>query len=126
MIDKMIHDNFENICVNGNKKDIEDYVRKYSVDVNYDNGYYLELIVERDNIELLELMLSFGGDVHLNNDSILRSAAHRGNVEMLDYIIKHGGDYNVLFGTSALTNYDSVKTYIFAIHCDTVRYSAIQ
>lgn len=114
MINAGIYDNFEEICISANKNEIENYVKKFNIDINYDNGYFLEIVAGRNDIQLLDKIIELGGDIHSNNDSILRLVAHRGNVEILDYIIKHGGNYKVLFGSSSLTNYETVKKYIDA------------
>jgi len=37
---KIIYDNFENVCITCNDNEIDQYIKQYNIDVNYDDGYY--------------------------------------------------------------------------------------
>jgi len=38
----MISDNFENIFMHCNEHEIEQYIKQYNINVNYDDGYFLD------------------------------------------------------------------------------------
>ncbi len=113
IIDKMVYDNFIDICMCGEKKEIENYIKKYNVDVNYDDGYYSELVAERNDIELFKIFIDAGYNIELNNYGVMRLVAHEGYLDLLDYIVnKYKIDCSVLLGTSAYNNYKIVHEYI--------------
>jgi len=108
-----LNDNFEEICAYGNKDDIIYYVNKFNIDINSDDGYFLEIIACRNDLELFKLMVELGGNIKLNNNGSLQIFAHNGNLDAVKYIINEcGGDYKVLMRTTAMTNYDNVHNYI--------------
>ena len=53
----MLHDKFTYICLFGNINDIETYINKYIYDINYDDGYFTEIICSRNDINLLRLFI---------------------------------------------------------------------
>ena len=111
-IKKMIHDKFEYICTYKNGTDIENYVKEFNVDVNYDDGNFLEIIACRNDLELFKMMVRLGGDTKLNNHGSLRLFAHKGNLDAVKYIINEcDGDYKCLLDTTALTNHQSVHDF---------------
>lgn len=108
-----IYDTFENICINANINEIENFIKKFNIDVNYDDGYFLEIICERNDIKLLQLFINNGANVHLNNECLLRIASHRGYIEIVDYLIKEcHSDYKVLYESTAYSNMPTTKQYI--------------
>lgn len=111
-IDEMIYDKFEYFCFHASYEDIKKFINKYNIDVNYKNGYYLELIVERNDLDIFKMFLEYGGNIHLNNECVLRSSAHDGNLEFVKFILEQGGDYHALLDSTALTNYKIIHDYI--------------
>ena len=112
-IDEMIYEYFINYCEEANKNDLIRYIQKYNIDVNFDNGYYLELVAERNDIELFDVMIKYGGDITLNNYGVLRLIAHRGYLGFLGYLVgKYQINCNVLKDSSAYNNYNEIKKYI--------------
>jgi hypothetical protein len=65
-----IYENFEYVCINSNEQEIEKYIKEFNVNVNYDDGYNLELICMRNNLDLLKLIINNNADIHINNDCI--------------------------------------------------------
>ena len=63
-----IYERFEKLCMSETFDIINEYIKKFNVDINYDNGYYLELICERNDIDLLRKFIGLGGNIHLNNE----------------------------------------------------------
>lgn len=104
---------FDKIFMNGDKDIIKDNVKKYNIDVNYEDGYYLELIAGRNNIELFEMMVDLGSDIRLNNYGSIRLIAHEGYLELFDYVVvKYKIDCKFLLETTAGSNYKAIKDYI--------------
>jgi ankyrin repeat protein len=102
---KMIYENFENICINCNEQEIEQYIKLYNIDVNYDDGYYLEIICKRNNLNLLKLMIKYGANININNEGITRLVAHKGYIELLDYLLNNYNiNYDKLYSTTACSN----------------------
>lgn len=62
-----IYSNFETICIQENAEVIENFIKKFNIDVNYDDGYYMELICKRNDLNLLKMFVNYNGNVHLNN-----------------------------------------------------------
>jgi hypothetical protein len=111
--DKIIYHNFVKICMYADKDDLQMYINKYNIDVNYHDGYYIELIAERNYLELLKVMLDAGVDITINNYNILKSIAHEGDLELLDYVVtRYNVDCSVILGTSAYNNHKCIKEYI--------------
>eukprot|EP01080_Neovahlkampfia_damariscottae_P011806 gene11806-5140_t len=109
-----IRNAFEEVCLLGNKDDITEFVKSFDIDINYDDGYPMENIACRNDLELFKVIAELGGDVNLNNSSCLRIFASKGNLEAVKYIIEElGCDHGPIFGTTALNNYDYIKEYIY-------------
>ena len=109
----VIYNRFEKLCYHADLTELETFIDLFKIDVNHDDGIYLDIICERDNIELLELFIKHGADVHLYDDSLLRSAMHAGRIEMVDYLIhKCLCDYKTSYGTTAYSNSEATKNYI--------------
>ena len=108
-----IYERFEKLCMSETFDIINEYIKKFNVDINYDNGYYLELICERNDIDLLRKFIGLGGNIHLNNEGPLRLVAHEGYILLLDYLINEcHGDYKILFNSSACSNKRETKEYL--------------
>ena len=102
---KLVYGCFEDVCINCNEQEIEQYIKQYNIDVNYDDGYYLELICMRNNLDLLKLMINNNANIHINNEGITRLVAHKGYVELLEYLLNNYSiDYDKLFCTTACSN----------------------
>eukprot|EP01080_Neovahlkampfia_damariscottae_P009793 gene9793-2118_t len=86
-----IHNAFEEVCLLGNKDDIIEFVKSFDIDINYDDGYPMENIACRNDLELFKVTVELGGDVNLNNSSSLRIFASKGNLEAVKYIIEELG-----------------------------------
>jgi hypothetical protein len=109
----IIYDNFENVCINCNEKEIDQYIKQYNIDVNYDDGYSLELICMRNNLDLLKLMINNNANVHINNECITRLVAHKGYIELLDYLLNNYDiDYDKLNSTIACSNNKLTVDYL--------------
>lgn len=112
-IDRKIYEEFENACEEKDYEYIEFFIKKYNINVNSDNGYYLSIISERSDISLMELMYKYGCDIDINNNGVVRRVAHRGDLKMLDYLIREKkAKYEHLFNSTALTNYKHIENYI--------------
>jgi len=96
---------FVSIVMNKKYQEFEQYIKQYNIDVNYDDGYYLELICMRNNLDLLKLMINNNANIHINNEGITRLVAHKGYVELLEYLLNNYSiDYDKLFCTTACSN----------------------
>ena len=101
----MAYENFENICINSNEYEIEQYIKQFNIDVNYDEGYYLELICLRNNLDLLKMMINNNADIHINDEGITRLVAHKGYIVLLEYLLKNYNiDHDKLYSTTACSN----------------------
>jgi hypothetical protein len=102
---QMISDNFENIFMNCNEQEIEKYIKQYNIDVNYDDGYYLELICKRNDLNLLKMMINNNANIHINNEGITRLVAHKGYIKLLEYLLNNYDiDLDKLYSTTACSN----------------------
>ena len=64
----MISDNFENIFMHCNEHEIEQYIKQYNINVNYDDGYFLDqLICMKNDLNLLKMMINNKANIHINN-----------------------------------------------------------
>ena len=82
-----IYNQFESMCYTENITGLELFIKKFNIDVNGDDGYYLELISKRNDLELLQMFIRNGANVHLNNDELLSSCAHRGLLHIVQYLL---------------------------------------
>lgn len=53
---------FNDVCSYGDEKDIENYIKEYNADVNYDDYYPVDIIVDRKDVKLLEMLLRNNAD----------------------------------------------------------------
>ena len=53
--------------------DLENYIKTFNIDVNYNDGYFMEIICLRNDTNLF---LNNGANVHINNEGILKQVAH--------------------------------------------------
>lgn len=108
-----VYNEFEKICMFENIDTIENYIKTFNINVNYNDGYFMEIICERNNLELLKLFIKYGGNVHLNNECLLRIASHRGYIKIIDYLLKEcKSNYKVLYESTAYSNISTIKQYI--------------
>ncbi|MET0570942.1 MAG: ankyrin repeat domain-containing protein [Pedobacter agri] len=92
-----VYDKFEELCISGNNMvEIEEYLKTYKFLINYDNGYFFDLIADRGNVELIKLFLKYGTDPTLDNDYALFSCAENENDECVDLLLKNGANFNRL------------------------------
>jgi ankyrin repeat protein len=97
----------------GSVIELEQYIKKYNVDINFEHGYYIEIICMRNNLELLKLMLKYGGDINANDEYIVKYVAHEGFIELLDYIFNnYDVDIDKLFRTTACSNNKLTVEYL--------------
>lgn len=102
---EMLYDDFEKICYNGSEDEIYDYINDNNIDINYDDGYYTEIICNRNDLNLLKMLIRIKADIHINNEGILRSVAHKGYIELLRYLLENCNvNYNVLYESTACSN----------------------
>jgi len=45
-----INNNFEKMCMVANKNDLESNIKTFNIDVNYNDGYFMEIICLRNDI----------------------------------------------------------------------------
>lgn len=108
-----LYERFGDLCRTGSKKQIEEYINQHGANLNHDDGYFLELIAERNDVELFKMMLEHGGDIRLNNFGVVRLIAHQGYMQLLEYVAKNTYiDLSVLMESSACSNYLEVKEYL--------------
>lgn len=102
---KMVYNNFEKVCMYGNEEEISAYIKEFNIDVNYDDGYYFEIICIRNNLDLLKLMIKNGANVHINDEYAIKYIAQEGHIEMLEYLMdNYDINYKDLCMTTACSN----------------------
>lgn len=95
----------EELCIDGSINDIKLFFDKIKIDVNFADGYFLDLICFRDDVELLQLFIDQKANIHINNEGILRRAAHEGNHKILKFLLYNcNADYKELLNSSAYSN----------------------
>ncbi len=100
---------FENVCIYCDEKDIEDYIKEYNVNVNYDDGHFLEIICMRNDIKLLKMIIRNNADIHINNEGITRLAAHEGLTEIFKFLLENYNiNYKILYKSTACSNYSEI------------------
>ena len=110
---EIIYNNFETVCIQENAEAIESFIKEFNIDVNYDDGYYMQLICKRNDLNLLRIFINHNGNVHINNECLLRIACHKGQFEIIEYLLKHcRSNYKVLYETTAYSNIPETKLYI--------------
>jgi len=101
------------LCTVANINDLENYIKTFNIDVNYNDGYFMEIICLRNDINLLKLFINNGANVHINNEGILRLVAHEGYITLLEYLINTcKSNYKVLYDSTAYFNKNETKQYI--------------
>ena len=111
--EEYIYLQFEKLCDSGDESELELFIQTFNVDVNKDNGYYIELICARNDISLLQMFIKRGADIHINNEGALRMSAHMGSLNVLTYLIeKCNANYEVLYDSTAYSNKLIVKQYL--------------
>jgi len=116
--EEYIYTQFEAICMEEKytHKDIEDFINRFNIDVNYEEGYYLNLICKRNDLELLMIFLKYGADFHAHDECVLKMCALHGRLEMVKVLLNHCKcDHKVLYGTNAYNNYDCIKNILMLI-----------
>ena len=110
----MIYDNFNYLITHGNNNDIIEYIKLFNIDLNYEDGYFMELLAEKNDITLIKKIIEIKNyDIKLNNYGVLRTVAHKGYVELLDFLINYFQiDRKVLINLLEKNNYKEVKKYI--------------
>ena len=89
----VIYDNFNSLITNGNNNDILEYIKQFNIDLNYDDGYYMELLVEKNDITLIKQIIETKHfDIKLDNYGVLHILSFLKYKEMFDLMINH---YNV-------------------------------
>lgn len=82
----------------------------------YDDGYYMELICKRNDVNLLKMFVYYNGNVHINNECLLKIACHKGQFDIIEYLLKQcNSNHKVLYGTTAYTNILKTKLCIDSI-----------
>ena len=106
---------FENLCFNGSYKQLEDFMIKNNIDVNYNDGDFFRTICGRNDIEIikvLDLFIKYGGNIHINDETVLSYVSECGLLDIIKYLVeKHRCDFTKLKGTSSYSNYKEVENY---------------
>ena len=104
---------FEKKCLYDNENELENFIKKNNIDINFDDGYFLEIICLRDDINLLNMVLRNNANIHINNECVLRSVAHEGCENVLSFLLYNCEvNYNILCDTTASTNKISTKNIL--------------
>jgi ankyrin repeat protein len=64
---EIISDRFERHCFNEDYENIKMYLERFNELVNYDNGYYFEIVADKGNLELIKLFVENGAHIGDNN-----------------------------------------------------------
>lgn len=108
-----IYNQFERICHTENMDNIETFLNTFKIDINRDDGYYVQIICLRNDLCLLQMFIKYGANVHLNNEGALRCCACSGLLHVVEYLLEHcKSDHTVLYGTTAYSNNPVIKQYI--------------
>lgn len=108
-----VYDQFEKICENSNTSEIETFIKKFNIDVNQNNGYYIELICLRDDLDMLQMVMKYNANIHIDNERALRITADIGLLNIVTYLLNNcNSNYKVLYGTSSYSNKPLIKQYI--------------
>lgn len=104
---------FEHKCLYDDENELEFFIKKNNIDINFDGGYFSEIICLRDDINLLKMILRNNANIKINNECILRSVAHNGCNNVLNYLL-YNCDVNldILYETTASTNKESTKNIL--------------
>ena len=55
-----VYDQFAKLLFKHCLSDIENFITRFNIDVNKEDGYYLGLICSRNDIKLLEMVIKYG------------------------------------------------------------------
>jgi hypothetical protein len=104
---------FSKRCATATIKELDYILYTIPIDINYDDGLFLEIIGDRNDVELIKLFIKHGANVHINNECLLRSSAHSGYIEIVKFLIEQcNADYKVLYKSTAYNNVLCIKQYI--------------
>jgi len=113
IVDKLIYEYFESMCATATQYELQFFAERYNIDLNYDDGLFLEIIGARNDIELIRMCINMKANIHINGEGVLRMTAHRGNIDMLKYLIEECDcDYRKLYKSTAYCNQQATKDYV--------------
>jgi hypothetical protein len=110
---RYIYFEFEHMCQQRDIEELEFFIDKLNIDVNHEEGFYVELICKRNDVELLKMFLRKGANIHSEDESILNNAALSGHIELVEFlIIECNCDYKILYESNAYSNHDKTVKFI--------------
>jgi hypothetical protein len=110
-----IYIEFEELCRTGNYNEIDNFITMKSIDITYDDNFYVELLAKRGELSLIELIRKHGGDLHYDNETLLCITALYGYTDCMQYIIADckGDEWkNILFKSNTCKNSDKTRRFL--------------
>ena len=101
----VILNNFEQACKNNDKYTIEKYLDTYKFLINYDDGYYFDIIADAGNIEMLELFIKYGEDISLDDNYALYMCAEKKYDDCVLCLLKNGANLEKIKYTTNFNHY---------------------
>ena len=110
---------FEKLCKNGSYNEIEYYIINNDIDINYEENFYINLIVKRGNINLLKLIKKYNGNLHDEDETIIHLLGLYGFTDCLEYVINDcsNDNWKTIINTNAYNNCINTKKIINNLLC---------
>ena len=88
---------FETCCINNDLDNIKNFLKGFShLLINYDNGYFFDLMADHGNLEALKLFIEHGQNPTLDNNYAIFKCADMKNDECVMYLLSQGISIDVL------------------------------
>jgi len=111
---KSKYDIFERLCTYGSEKNIEDFIKEFNVDVNFNDGNFVEIICYRYDVKLLEMMIRHNADIHINKEYALYIYCENKYDDGIELLLSHGAiveEMKYLCGYSYIHDFLRKKTH---------------
>ena len=93
-----ILEEFEQYCYDENYIKVKEYLNMYKELVNYKDGYFLKIVADKGNLDLIKLFVENGGNINDNN-YILYTCAYNNHIECFNYLISIGANIETIKNT---------------------------
>ena len=112
-MDNILYKHFEDLCYTADYSELKQFIEKYNIDLNNEDYDYINIVVSRNDIKLIELFIEYKADIHYNNDILLGIAIEKNNYELVNYLIKNQHfDINKLRKCNAWSKYWNNKEMV--------------
>ena len=100
-----ILNNFEKACKNNDVNSVRKYLERYNFLINYDDGYYFDIVADSGNIEMLELFIEYGENISLDDNYALYICAEKKYDDCVLYLLKNGANLETIKYTTNFNHY---------------------